>query len=434
MRLAVIGGVAAGLSAASRARRLDRSLEILVLEKGPTISYAACGLPYYIEGRVDSTRDLIVYTPEHFRRERNIEVRTGAEVAFIHHSRRELSLTGGERVRYDHLVIATGARPKRAGIEGADLPHVFTLHTLTDAVRLREFIRNERPRRAAVIGAGYIGIEAAEALRTQGLAVTLIESSEFVLNRADRELTETLRRHLERSRIDLRLNMRISEIESGRAGDVPADLVVLSAGLMPNVEIAAEAGIQLGRTGAIEVSDRMETSLPGVYAAGDCAETTHLITGRPVYIPLGTTANKMGRIAGANAAGGRERFPGVVGTSIVRVCGLAVATTGLSAAEAKREGFDPVSARIEARDRAPYFWPAWTTVELVADRRTHRLLGGTIIGERDAAGRVNVIASALTSRMTIDDLENLDLAYAPPYAPVWDPLLVAAQQLHKLLD
>lgn len=433
MRLLVIGGVAAGLSAASRARRIGRSLEILVLEKGGTISYAACGLPYYIDGRVPSVDDLVVHTPEYFRRERNIEVRTNTEVTAILPSRREVTLAGGEHVHYDRLVIATGARPRLPRIGGLDLPHVFTLHTPADAIRLREFIENQKPRRAVVIGAGYIGLEIAEALRTQGLAVTIFESSSFVLGRQDQDLTEAIRTLLERFRVDLRLNSPVAAIEPDHVADVPAGLVVLAAGIAPNVEIAAEAGIQIGRTGAIAVNDRLETNLAGVYAAGDCAETTHILTGRPVYIPLGTTANKMGRIAGGNAAGARDRFPGVIGTSITRVCGIAVAATGLSCAEARREGFDPVSARIENSDRAKYFWATKTSVELVADRGTRRLLGGVVLGERDAAGRVDVIATAIANRMRVEDFEQLDLAYSPPYAPVWDPLLVAAQQLRKQL-
>jgi NADPH-dependent 2,4-dienoyl-CoA reductase/sulfur reductase-like enzyme len=434
MRLVVIGGVAAGLSAASRARRVDKSLEILVLEKGDTVSYAACGLPYYLEGRVQSPEQLIVHSPDYFLRERNITVRTNAEVASILHSRREVALSRGERLHYDRLVIATGGRVDRAAIPGAELPHVFTLHNLCETRRLREILGKQKPARAAVIGAGYIGLEAAGALRTHGLNVTVIESSAHVLGREDPALTNKLRSHLERFHVELRLNTKVTAIESGRVSGVPCDLVVLASGLVPNVEIAADAGVQLGRTGAIRTSDRMETSLGGVYAAGDCAETTHLLTGRPAYIPLGTTANKMGRVAGANAAGGRERFPGVVGTSIVEVCGLGVAVTGLSVTEARKEGFDPVSARVETPDRAPYFRNRPTSVELVADRRTRRLLGGCVLGEEGVAGRVDVIAAALTSRMRVEDFKHLDLAYAPPFAPVWDPLLVAARQLEKLLD
>jgi NADPH-dependent 2,4-dienoyl-CoA reductase/sulfur reductase-like enzyme len=432
MRLLVIGGVAAGLSAAARARRLDASLDILVLEKSDVISYAACGLPYLVEGRVGSREDLIVYTPERFRRERNIDVRTHAEVHSIHHSARQVALAGGERVHYDRLVIATGARPDRR-LPGAGQPHVFTLDSLAAAERLREFLRERKPRRAVVVGAGYIGLEAADALRTHGLSVTVFESSAFVLNRPCADLTEAVHKHLKQFHIDLRLSEPVREIEPNRVNDVPCDLVVLCAGLLPNVEIAAEAGIDLGRTGAIRVTDRMETNLTGVYAAGDCAETTHVVTGAPVYIPLGTTANKTGRVAGANAAGRRERFPGVAGTSIVRVCGLAIAMTGLSPAEAKKEGFHPVSAAIEARERPKYFWGRPTTVRLVADWATGRLLGGMVLGEAGAAGRINVLAAALTARMRLDEFEQLDLAYAPPYANVWDPLLICAQQLRRQL-
>jgi NADPH-dependent 2,4-dienoyl-CoA reductase/sulfur reductase-like enzyme len=426
MRLVVIGGVAAGLSAAARARRIDPSLEIAVLEKGADISYGACGLPYYIEGRVRRAEQLLVYTPEYFRKERNIAVRTGARVVSISHPRREVVLDDGERVHYDRLVVATGARPRSPDFEGATLPHVFTLHTLEDAARLKAYLHDKQPQKAVVIGAGYIGLEAADALRRNGLAVTVVEQSPHVLGRGDAELTKAVRERLERFRVELQLNTRIADV----AG---YDLAILAIGLRPNVEIAAEAGIDLGRTGAIRVDERMETNLPGVYAAGDCAEAQHLVTGRPAYIPLGTTANKMGRVAGANAAGGRERFGGVVGTAIVNVFGMGVGFSGLSVDQARREGFSPVSARITAPSRAGYFDGKPITVELVADAGSRRLLGGSVWGEDGVEGRVNVIATALHNRMRIEDLEQLDLAYAPPFATVWDPVLIAAQQLSKMV-
>ncbi len=435
MRLVVIGGVAAGLSAAARARRIDKSLEILVLEKGDTIAYGACGLPYYVEGRIHAPGDLTVYTPDYFRRERNIEVRTGAQAVAISHGQRAVALAGGERVRYDRLVVATGARPDSSAIHGAGLAHVFAVQTPADGARLKEFLDHRRPRRAAIIGAGYIGLEFAEALRTQGVErIAVFESAGDVLGRQDHALTTLLRKHLERFRIELRLETRVAAIEPDRVADFPCDLVILASGWKPNVEIAAEAGIEIGRTGAIRVTDRMETNLTGVYAAGDCAETTHLLTGRAVYLPLGTTANKMGRVAGANAAGARERLPGVVGTSVVRVCGLSLGVTGLSERQARKEGFDPITARIESRDKPQYFYGRPIIVELVVDRRTRRLLGGMVAGENDPAGRIGIIASAVTSRMRIEDFAQLDLPYAPPFSPVWDPLLIAAQQASKLID
>jgi NADPH-dependent 2,4-dienoyl-CoA reductase/sulfur reductase-like enzyme len=431
MALLVIGGNAAGLSAASRARRLDPSLEIIVLEKGPVVSYGACGLPYLVEGRVREPQQLIVYTPEFFRKERNIQVRTGAKVVSVSHPKREVALESGERVRYDRLVVSTGARCDSMGIAGTSLPHVFTLHTLADAERMRTFIRDQKPKRAVIVGAGYIGVEAADALRRHGLQVTILERSKNVLLRSDDLIVSTVRKTLETHHVELRTGVAVKSIEADNVAGVPCEMVVISAGFRPNVEIAAEAGVELGRTGAIRTDEYMETNLRGVYTAGDCAEVTHLVTGRPTYIPLGTSANKAGRVAGANATGARERFPGIVGTSIVGIFGMAFATTGLSMEQAKAEGLSPVSARIEAQARPRYFQGKKTTVELVADRVTRRLLGGTVIGEEGAAGRIDVIATALHSKMRVDEFEQLDLAYSPPFATVWDPVLIAAQQLVK---
>jgi CoA-dependent NAD(P)H sulfur oxidoreductase len=440
MGLVIVGGIAAGLSAAARARRLDSHLDITVLEQGGVISYGACGLPFYIEGRVRDAQQLIVYTPEYFRKQRNIEVRTGTRVASIAHPRREVVLEGGERIRYDRLVIATGARAAATQIVGTGLPHVFRLHTYQEAVRLKQFLAERRPRRAVVIGAGYVGLEAADALRRNGLAVTVVERSADVLLRQDPQLTEAVKQQLARHGVELRTNTGVALIEPDSVAGIACDLVILATGFEPNTALAAEAGVGIGRTGAIRTDDRMETNLRGVFAAGDCAETTHRVSGRPVYIPLGTTANKMGRVAGANAAGGRERFPGVVGTAIVGVFGMGYATTGFSAAQARAEGFNPAVARVEAPVRPKYYQTVSgsprstpTTVELVADRATRRLLGATVIGEDGAAGRINVVATAITARMVVDDFEQLDLAYSPPFATVWDPLLVAAQQLAKEL-
>ena len=310
---------------------------------------------------------------------------------------------------------------------------MFTLHTLDDAERLRAFLRERKPRNGVVVGAGYIGVEAADALRRNGLRVTVLERSSQLLLRDDAWWTGLVRAQLELFGVNLHCGVEARGIEADRVGDFPADVVVLAAGFRPNVELAAEAGVQIGRTGAIATDDRMETNLRGVYAAGDCAEVQHLITGRPAWIPLGTTANKAGRVAGANAAGGRERFPGIVGTSIVGVFGTGFATTGLSASQARQEGFSAAAVQIEAKSKPGYFQGAKTNVELVADRSTGRLLGGSVVSEDGAAGRINVIATALHSGMRVDQFEQLDLAYSPPFSPVWDPLLIAAQQLVKEL-
>jgi NADPH-dependent 2,4-dienoyl-CoA reductase/sulfur reductase-like enzyme len=424
--LVVIGGVAAGLSAAARARRISPDLEIIVLEKGPVISYGACGLPYFVEGRIREANDLIVYTPEYFRKERNIDVRIGARVVSVSHPRREVTLESGVRVRYEHLVIATGARCDTCGLAALD-PHVFTLHTLDDATRMRAFIHDKQPRTAVVVGAGYIGLEAADALRRNGLSVTVLERSQNLLLRDDPWWTGLVRQQLGDYGVELRCGVNV------RTFDFPADLIVLAAGFRPNVELAAEAGVELGHSGAIRTDDRMETNLRSVFAAGDCAEAGHLVTGRPTWIPLGTTANKTGRVAGANAAGGRERFAGIVGTSIVKVFDWGFATTGLTATQARAEGFSPVAVQIEAKSKPGYFGGSKTSVELIADRATRKLLGGSVVGEDGTAGRINVVATALQTGLKVEQFEQLDLAYSPPYATVWDPLLIAAQQLTKEL-
>ncbi|MFN7926217.1 MAG: FAD-dependent oxidoreductase [Bryobacteraceae bacterium] len=426
MRLVVIGGVAAGMSAAARARRIDPALEITVLEKSDRVSWAACGLPYWVDGRAREA-DLVVHDADYFRRERKIDVRTGANVEAIEHARRVVRLAAGETVRYDRLVIATGARANTSSIAGADRAGVFKLHTMEDGAALRGHLESRPPTRAMVIGGGYIALEAAEALRARGQSVKIVTASNHLLGREDAWLTQQLVRHLERFRVTVEFGRRLNAIPE----DWP--LVVIAAGLRPNVGLAQAAGVECGRTGAIRVNDRLETNLGSVWAAGDCVEVQHLVSGRPVWMPLGTTANKTGRVAGACAAGKRERFSGIVGTSIVRVCGLGVGLTGFGEAEARREGFDPVAVRIDAPGRPRYFRGRPVSVELVADRRSGRLVGAAVLGDEAVAGRIGVVATALTARMTVEDFAQLDLPYAPPFATVWDPLLIAGQQLQKEL-
>jgi CoA-dependent NAD(P)H sulfur oxidoreductase len=422
MGLVVVGGQAAGLSAASRARRIDQSLDITVLEKGSRISYGACGLPYFIEGQVRKLDDLTVYTPDFFERDRNIRIRANAEVVAVEHPKREIVLQTGERVRYDRLVWAAGARPKLRFTD----PRVFDFHTAIDAERLQRFLDELRPKTAAIVGGSYIGLEMVTALRARGLKVELFEATDSLLQRHDSHLTALVAKRLERCCVMVRFNTRVADPSS-----LPHDLILATAGLAPNVEALAAAGAEIGRSGALRVSDRCETTLHGVYAAGDCCETDHIVTNRPAWIPLGTTANKMGRVAGANAAGRRDRFQGIAGTSIVRVCGLGVASTGLSEAQARAEGFHPVVARIEAKSKPKYFLGRPLHVELIADSGSGRLLGGSVVGDDGALARIDVIATALAARMKVEDLAAVDFAYTPPFAPVMEPLLIVAQQLLK---
>lgn len=441
-----MGGNAAGMSAASRARRVDPQLEVVVLEKGDYVSYGTCGLAYLVSGAVARADDLVVYTPEFFRTRRGIDVRTGHRVTEILPGQKQVEVQHGEKVfrlNYDKLVLAAGGAPAET-LPGADGPGVFTCNDLAGALALREILELRRPRRGVVIGGGYIGLEVAEALRRRNLEVIVLERSESVLEDIEPEIGLWVSERLARHGIQVELNSAVHAIESSRAGPasvlyadqraLTADLVVLAAGLQPRAELAARAGVELGPSGAIRTDDRQQTNLPGLYAAGDCVETRHLVTGRPSYLPLGTTANKQGRVAGENAAGGKATFPGVVGTLVTKVFDLEVGKTGLSEAAARANGFSPVGVWVDSLSQARYLAGKALRAKLVVDRASGRLLGGQLAGEEGAARRVDVLATALTARMTLAEFVHLDLGYAPPYGPVYDPLLVAAWEALKKLD
>ncbi len=445
-RLVVVGGVAAGLSAASRARRLNPRLEILVYEKGPDISYSACGLPYLISGKVAQPDTLRVYSPEFFRAERNIQIFTNHEVAELQPGRRKIliSVRGGglEESHYDHLVLATGAEPARPAIPGLDIQGVFHVNDLQSAVGLKHFLASERPRRAAIIGGGYIGLEMADALREAGLEVTLITKSQRLFEAVDEDIEAQIEQVLAAHQVKLIKGSAIEALAGTKrrlahvswdSGALDAELAILATGVRPRTALAIEGGLRLGSTGAIAVNECMETSEPAIFAAGDAVECRHLVTGKPVYLPLGTTANKQGRIAGENATGGRARFPGIAGTAVVKVFELELGRTGLSLRQAREAGFSARAATVRAASRARYLGGKNICVRLVADRSSGRLLGAQMAGPEGVAKRIDVLATALTARMTVEQLAGLDLSYAPPFAPVWDPVLIAAQEMLREL-
>ena len=446
-RLVVVGGVAAGLSAASRARRVNPQLEILVYEKGPDISYSACGLPYFISGLVGEADSLRVYSPEFFETRRNIRVLTNHEVTEISVGRRLVTVAarggGFEEVHYDHLVVSTGAEPARPAIQGIDLGGVFHVNDLQSTLSLKKHLESNRPRRAAIIGGGYIGLEMAEALSTRGIEVKLFERSAGLFEAVDEDVAAPIEQELETHGVRLLKSAPVAALvgdPKGRVrrvvwegGESEVDCVVLATGVRPRVKLAEEAGLKLGSTGAIAVNEFMETNEPAVYAAGDCAETKHLVSGRAVYFPLGTTANKQGRVAGENAAGGRARFAGIVGTAAVKVFSLEVARTGLSLAQAREAGFSARAATVRAAARARYMGGKDILVKLVADRASGRLLGAQMLGAEGVAKRIDVLATALHARMTVEQVAELDLSYAPPFSTVWDPVLIAAQEMLREL-
>jgi len=443
-RLIVIGGVAAGMSAAAKAKRTQRDLEVMVCEKGSFISYAACGMPYFLAGDIADHRELIVRTPEQMAKQ-GIDVRLRHEVIAIDAESGTVTVHDQDRGRdlsldYDKLVIATGALPARPSLEGSGLDGVFALRSLESGLALHCFLAEHKPKKAVILGGGYIGIEMAETFRRLGLQVTMIiRSGEVLRATVDDDIRELVKAELALHGVEVIQDVPISfegetklEAVVTAGGRHPCDVAMLGMGAVPNVELALKAGVLLGPTGAIATDAPMRTNLPGVFAAGDCAEALHLVTGQPAYIPLGSTANKQGRVAGENAGGGQAVFGGIVGTMVLRCFGLTVATTGLTAGGARDAGFQIQETTIRAKDISHYFPGAEDIhVRLVANADTDRLLGGQIAGKHGVAKRVDVLATALFNRMTVGQLRQLDLSYAPPFAPVWDPILVAANVAAK---
>lgn len=446
-RLLVIGGMAAGMSAASKVRRLRPVWEVSVLDAGPDLSYGACGLPYWIGGEVRGMEDLYALGAEETAA-RGIEVRLRQRALGLLEGKKRIrveDLPSGRTYEepYDALLLATGARAVLPPLRGLDAGNLFTLHDLGDGRRLQRFMAERRPRSAVIWGTGYIGLEMAENFSARGVAVTLINRSEHVMRVLEPKIKERLLRELEDHGVRVFLGTQVLEVvKDGEdiallrtdRGELAADLFLVATGVKPATDFLEGSPIPKSPNGAIQVDETCATGVHGVWAAGDCCEVRHLVSGRAAYLPLGTTANKMGRVAGSSIAGVRDRFPGIVGTAITRAFGLEVGVTGLSPAEAREAGFDEVDCVAGAGTRAGYYpGGGETLVHLTADRRG-RLLGAQVCGPEGVKGRIDTVAAALTAGMKVEDLAMLDMAYAPPFAPVWDPLLVAAGVLKSKLS
>jgi NADPH-dependent 2,4-dienoyl-CoA reductase/sulfur reductase-like enzyme len=450
-RLVVIGGDAAGMSAAARARRRrdPEDLEIVAFERGPYTSYSACGIPYFVGDLLSDIDELVARTPDEHRKN-GIDVRIGHEVVAIDVNKRrvrvrDLAGDGSERDEpFDQLVVAAGAVPSRPDVPGVDAEGIFGVQTLADGVTVRRAVDEREPRRAVVVGGGYVGLEMAEALVRRGLEVALVDRTEQPMaSTLDLDMGELVADAVRAVGVSLHLGEAVDgfEAENGAVRAVhtanrslPADLVVLGLGVRPNIALAREAGIAIGDKGGIVTDARMETSVGGVWAAGDCVESMDRITGLPVVVALGTHANKQGRVVGINATGGDVRFPGVVGTAVSKICVYEVARVGLTEREAADLDRDVVAAKIESTSRAGYYpGAAPIRVKVVADRPGGRLVGAQIVGAEGAAKRIDVLATAIWNRMTVDEVASLDLSYAPPFSPVWDPVLVAARKAADML-
>lgn len=433
----VIGADPGGMAALSQVRKRRDDMEIVAFERGTYTSYSACGIPFLVGGEVDSVDKLIARTPQQFRDRLRVDVRIRHEVTAIDLDGRSVEVRALDqdrtlRMGFDQLLIATGGIPIRPDLPGIDDPHVYGVQTLGDAERLLTEVASGDVGEVVVVGGGYIGLEMAEAFVRRGAHVTLLEEAEQVMATLDPDMADLVLEALRRFGVDVQLGVGAKGFENGNvqteAGEVRADVVVLGIGVAPNSALARDAGLALGVRDSIRVDRRQQTSAEGVWAAGDCCESTHLVSGRPVHVALGTIANKQSRVAGINIGGGYATFGGVVGTAITKICNVEVARTGLSAREAIEAGFLFHSTVIEANTRARYLPespPA--TVKLLSERGTGRLLGGQIVGEEGAGKRIDVLATALTAGMTVQKMIDLDLGYAPPFSPVWDPVLVAAR-------
>jgi NADPH-dependent 2,4-dienoyl-CoA reductase/sulfur reductase-like enzyme len=440
-RLVVIGGDAAGMSAVMQVRRRQPDREIVVLERGRWTSYSACGIPYLVGGLVDDLEDLVARSPATFRDDHGIDVRLGQDARALDLDARTVEAwdAGAGRavtVGFDTLHVATGARPLRPDLPGIDDPMVHGVQTLDDAAVLERAAGGAQ--RVVVVGGGYIGLEVAEAFVQRGVGVTLVEAADQLMPSLDADVAAPLVGALEGLGIDVRLRTPLEAVDDGAviAGGerLPADLVVLGLGTQPNADIAAAAGVEVGVKGAIRVDRRQRTSAPGVWAAGDCCESFHMVARAPVHIALGTVANKQGRVAGVNIAGAYAAFPGALGTAVTRVCSVEIGRTGLSRREAEDHGFVAVEASVEGETRARYL-PERKAIKVkaLAEAGTGRMLGAQIVGEEGTAKRIDVLATAIQAGMTAEQVVDLDLGYAPPFGPVWDPVhLVARDLLRKL--
>jgi NADPH-dependent 2,4-dienoyl-CoA reductase/sulfur reductase-like enzyme/rhodanese-related sulfurtransferase len=442
--IVVVGGMACGPKAAARARRCDPHARITIVEQGTTVSEGSCGLPYYVAGQVASDKALLIRTPKYFKEVSDIDVLTGTRATSIDRAAHELEVmdvvtSEVRRLPYDKLILATGATAfVPASLTGRDLKRVFTLTKIADANAIIEALGNASVKKAVVVGAGLIGMEAVEAFTARGLDVSVVEALDHALPALlDPDMSLLVEKELIAKGVHLFMGQRVMRIEGGADGFVhrvvtdqqslDADVVLLALGYRPNVELARRAGLDIGPTGGLAVNEFMQTSDPDIYAGGDCVENTHRVTGAKMLAPMGSTANKHGRIIGTNATGGSDTFPGVLGTAIVKVFDLSVSRVGLCEPDARKAGFQPITALAPGFDHASYYPGAqMITIKLIADAATGRVLGGQLLGRGEVAKRADVLVTTISLKGTVDDLANMDLAYSPPFNGAMDVLHNAA--------
>jgi len=448
-KIVVVGGVAGGAGAATKARRVDEAAEIIMFERSGYVSFANCGLPYHIGGQIPERSNLFLVSPDRFKKWYNIDARINNEVIKIDRANRKVHVKNhitGETFweTYDKLIISTGGSSVKPKVPGIELENIYNLWTVVDMDNILQALASSATKKVTVIGAGFVGLEMVEAFVDRGLEVTLIEKDKQILPAIDHEMTKKLVSQLEEKNVKIILGQGVANFEGkdGRVvkavlenGDsVETDLVVVSVGVKPNLQLLEDADIKTGTTGGVVVNDYMQTNDPHIYAAGDIVESTHLVTGKKVRVPLAGAANKQGRIAGANAAGGKLKFKGVLGTFIVKIFDMAAAKTGLSEKELANENIDYFISYSATKSHSGYYPGAeWMVIKLLVEKGTGRLLGAQIVGAKGVDKRIDILATAIYANLTVEDLENLDLAYAPPFSLAKDPVIIAGMVAANLM-
>ncbi len=443
MRIVIIGAVAAGTSAAAKARRNSEDAEILIYEKDSYISYSGCGMPYYIGGEVENSSELTPRNPHFFKEKYNVDIHTLHEVLAIEPASKSITvknLVNGEVFTdfYDKLVIATGARATIPPIHGVENKQVFTLRNIGDMEKIKEFINVHHPKTAVIIGTGFIGLEVCENLKKLDIYVTLLERLPHVTPGLDKDMAVHVQENLIENGVTVYVGATTTEIAHNKVilsdgTEISADLILVSTGVRPNTKLAEAAGIELGITGAIRVNNKMQTNIPDIFACGDCIEQNHIVTGKPVYRPMGSTANKTGRIAGDNITGGSLEFRGVLGTGIFKIFDLTVAQTGLSEREALDQGYEIAVCHNIKPNKPEYMGGKEMIIKGIADKNTGRLLGVQIVGYEGVDKRIDVFVTAITFKATVEDLFHLDLAYAPPFSTTKDPVMYTGMILDNAI-
>lgn len=442
MRVIIIGAVAAGTSAATEIRRNNRETEIVIYDKDTYVSYAGCGMPYFISNEFNNFEELVPRNPAFFKTKSNIDIMTEHEVLSINPYIKSITVKNIKSKEmfqdtYDKLVIATGATSGVPEIKGSDRKNVFLLRNINNMNEIKAFIESESPKKAAIIGTGFIGMEMCESFKNLGMEVSLIARSSIAKG-IDKDMNVHIEKHLNEKGINVFINTPTEEINEcgvviGDGSIVEADIILIAAGIKPNVELAKNTGVTIGSTGAIKVDKYMQTNIKDIFSCGDCIEVYNTVTGKVVYKPLGSTANKTGTIAGSNISGKTEEFRGILGTGIYRIFDMTVGQTGLSEEEAKKQGYDVVAIIDQKTNKPEYMGGRPIFIKVVADKKTGMLLGAQVIGYEGVDKRLDVLVTAITLKAKAEDLMHLDLAYSPPYSIPRDPVYYSGAKLRAAL-